>query len=522
MQYIHKIRPDEKVEMVLDLGNLKIPELKDKEFLLKFVIKTYKKVCKNAFIDEEASSFNAINNFFDWINNDDKKIIAIYMASMNYTIQESMKNDDINNIIKLAKELGDMVLSLNNIISLFDKLVEFSDKQVPINLFKGAGTRPQDSPLTTYYREDIVKLMACVFVSKLLAPIFGTLMNYSTKFGVESRIKELHCLPVVNSLYQNVCPDVIHKFKMYIKATLKKEFKEDMDSISIGFTKNSIENHVFVNLIVRNFINLDIYREDSNHITAIRVGIKKIIETQHSNMKSNKIMFRLDMRAVPDDQKKSQLDIDSVVSKNTSDLPIISAVFIDKIVNRVLKENDIRISLYSSCLQHNYNTNVTYNILNSLPIEMIFSSKLSGSKSFKYLTISDMTKLITATQLIISSLGYSELAHSISALSSSVIKENLSDMDQHILVGYQTKSNYRTYLTKLLDSSLGSDILSTYFTNRIRSVVTSITSDTYVFNTPEEIWNMQNNENMNKAIFQFTDNYVQELCGFLNLLWTSD
>jgi hypothetical protein len=518
MQYIHQVRPDGKIDMALDLGNIKIPELDGKEYLLRFVIKTYTKVCKNISSGTEESSFNAINNFFDYIIEDDKKIIAIYLATMNHVIQEHMKNDSADNIMDLSKELGQMVLSLNNIISLYDKLVEFASKNVPINLFKEAGARPQDTPLHTYYKEDIIELLACVFISKLLAPIFGTIMNYATKSGIESRIKELHCLPIVSPLYAEACPHVIYKLKKYIEPILNKEFKENMDSISIGFTKNSIENHVFVNLIVRNFINLDIYRENSNHITAIRVGIKKSIDTQRSNMKTNKIMFREDISALPDDQKRSQLEIDSVISKTTADVPIITSVFINKTVNRFLKEYDIEHGMYDECLRHNYESGVTYNILNSLILEILFSGALSGTKSFKYLTIQDIAKLVTCSQLICASLNYYELASSMTALSSSMIKEQMTDMDQQILVGYQTKQQYRAYITKLLDSSLGPDMLVSFFTIRAKSIITSITTDTHIFNNSELLWQQQKHDNVNGTIIQFTDGYIQELCGLLNLL----
>lgn len=522
MQFVHTSRPDGKVGLKIELGDIVIPQLEGKESLLSFPLRTYTKICKvsaDADPDDDMSSFSAINNFFDWISIDDRRIIVIYLATMHCMIKEEIGTGNIDKIVQLSRELGKMVIDLNDTISLYDKLVMFSDKHIPINEFKGAGGRPQDTPITTYLYDDIVKLMACVLLSKMLAPIFGTLMYYSTKYNVESRLKEMHCLPVIQPLLQHVCPDVVYKLKKYIEPIVKKEFKEDINSINIGLTKNSIENHVFVNLIIRNFINIDIYRENSNHITAIRVGIKKAIDTQHSMMKNHKVMIRQDVSSVPDDQRRSQLEIDSVVSDTTFDIPIIAEAFINRTITSFLREYEIPKELYDACYEYNLKSQVSYNILNKLVIEMLFSGPLSGTNSLKYLKAITMIKLITTAQLICMASGYYELGHGLTASLSVVSKTSMSDIDHLILINYQNKQQYRNYVEKLLTSSLGNDCLISFFNNRTRDIVNAITANTYVFNTPPILWEHYNVENLNCKAIQFSENYMQELCTLLNIIW---
>jgi hypothetical protein len=518
MQYTYDMRPDGRVGLGIDLGNIVIPELDGKELLLSFPIKTYKKMCKQYADDDEDSSFKAINNFFDWIDDNDKRIIIIYLAHMHHRIRETLGVDNINSVIELSQELGRMVLSLNNTISLYKKLVVFSDEQIPINLLKDAGSRPQDTPIMTYYYDDIVKLMACILLSKMMAPIFGTIMYYLSNCGIESRLKEIHCLPIVSQLYDAECPEVIFKLKRYIEPIVNKEFHEDISAVNIGLTKNSITNHVFVNLVVRNFINIDIYRENSNHITAIRVGIKKAISTQCSVIEQNRVMVRSDMSNTTDDQKRSQLEVDSIISEAPFDMPIIAEAFIDRVITKFIREYDIDRDVYNECYEHNLKTRVTYNVLNKLVLEMLFSAPLSGSSSLKFIRAKSMTKLITTAQLICITLGFYELSHSLTAQPAAIIKSSFSDTDQIIMVGYLNKPAYKAYLSKLMESSLG-ECLQQFFTTRVSEIMGSIVSDTHLFNIPQVLLHYYSQGDINNKSVQFSDSYITELCGFLNLIW---
>ena len=526
MQYILKPRADGKQGLFIDKGDIDIPELEGKEdVLLSFSISTYTKMSgKNA---EEEASFGAINNFFDYISKEDKKIILIYLANMHHIIREYIGSGKMENIVDMSKELGAMLLSLNNTIQLYDKLTAFADGNIPINIMAGAGTRAQDTKLHTYLYQDTVELMGCVLLSKLMLPVFGAIMHYTAMYDVEANIKEMHCLPIVTPTFRAACPHVIYKFKEYIKPIVAKEFtniitrnkKDEVATINIGLTTNTITTQAFVRAVVRNFINIDVYRKSGNHIMALRVNIKSNITSHLNDIKKHRVSVREDQNNAPGDQQRSQLEIDSIISSSTSDIAVLAESYIDKTCTRFLKEYSLDRKLYETIWQHNLNTQVTPNSINKLALEVIFNRALSGVNSLSYLRIEAMSKLIAIAQLICFSLNLNELAHAMTSVDSTNIKGTIDIIDQKIVLQYMNAPYYVNYINKLQESSIGGDVLLELFKTRIVSIVTDITSKYYLCNTAQIIYDKIEETNVNGNNLQFTEEFINEYCYLLYTMW---
>jgi len=339
-------------------------------------------------------------------------------------------------------------------------------------------------------------------------------MYYCTLFGVSTKIKETHCLPILLPFYDSVCPAVIAKLKGYIRGVVKSQrFRESIDSINMGFTNNTILDHALITLVVRNFVNMDMFTERGNYVTAIMVNIKKSVSSQET-VNTNKVNIRKDITNEPDERRRSSLEVDSVVSHNTADVPAIAEAFIDRVVTQHLKEHNIERNHFNECYKFNLARQVSYNILNRLLVEMLFSPDLGGVICLRYIRIKAMTKLITVVQLLCMRLDYQELAHGISAKDTYTIKPTMSNQDQNILINYTNMPVFKSYLDKLSNSPLGPQ-MQQMFGSRVKNIVNAITSSTFVFQSSDCMWEMVHVDSMNGKPIQFTENYIMQLCNFL-------
>ncbi len=130
---------------------------------------------------------DAVNNLFDFLSDDDVRIIACYILLINdklFNFFDSISGDkDEKDKGKKFKKLHDTCMDISKdvhalatAVNLFDKCVEFVRNNIPIVYVKGGGTREYDTEPKTYLKEDVILLHGLVFMCKVMFPIFGRIL----------------------------------------------------------------------------------------------------------------------------------------------------------------------------------------------------------------------------------------------------------------------------------------------------------------------------------------------------------
>lgn len=520
MQYIRRKNLMGRYDLYLDMGDVSLPHAEKLDDWQIFPIRTYTKVSNNDHGDLWDINFRVVNSFFEHISNADAAEIGMMLIEMNYTIAQFMQSEDLKtDLPKLLNTLATMLYELDVQIDLYNKLVTYCKFEIPLGDLSGAGKRAQDTEELTFYAQDVVQLLGVVVLSKLMAPIFGTLMYYLVDRNVESKLKEPHCVSILRKLFDRCCPTLITKLQFYIRHGIKNEFEEDMTAIYHGLTSNSLHNQIFSTLLTRNFVNVDLYRKNGKLMVFVNVSIKKTISTQKHNMNQNMVRVRCDMSGeMGDENKKSHLEIDSVVSTKTADIPILISAGLDRTIHSFLAEHDIPMQEFNNCLGYYRKHPVLVHGLNKFFLQTFIGTYIGGAKSLALLGSADVAKIITLLQMICISLGYRELGHMLSCHQGNLVKSDSSDQDQMMRVTYKNSVQYRNYRAKLETSPINAKQATKRFDSIMLEIVEAASQQVFIYNTAPFIWeSIEESPAYNGKAIQFSDNLVPSICAVISL-----
>lgn len=513
MQYVRKQNPSGRYDLYLDLGEIKLPNAENIEDWKVFPIKTYTKVSNNNHDHLWNINFQVVNDFFEHIDDSDAADIAMLLITMNYEIAEFMRDEELDKLTELLNKLAFLLHDLDSHIHLYKKIVDYCRDHVPMSDLSNAGKRAQDTEELTFYEDDVLRLLGVVVLSKLMAPIFGTLMTYLVDKQVESKLKEPHCVSIMRKLFDRCCPDLIRKLQFYIRHGIKNEFDEDMTAIHHGLTSNSLQNQIFSTLLTRNFVNVDLFRKNGKLMVFVNVSIKKTISTQKHNMNNNRVMVRCDMSSAGDEEnRRSHLEIDSVTSSKTADVALIISNGLDRSIFSFLAEYDIEIDEYERCLRWYQKHPVYVNEMNKFVLQSFIGPYIGGAKSLLMLGASDIAKISTILQMMCVSLGYRELGHMITCHVGDTIKTEATKNDQLMRINYKNSKHYRNFRAKL-EYNIIPKQATKHFDNVMSEIIEAATTQVYIYNTAPYIWDLiEESSEHNGRRIDFTPNLIPAIC----------
>jgi hypothetical protein len=229
-------------------------------------------------------------------------------------------------------------------------------------------------------------------------------------------------------------------------------------------------------------------------------------------------MVRCDMSNADEENKKSQLEIDSVVSNKTADTPMIISAGLDRTIHSFLAEYDIDLKEFKSCLKYYHKNHVQVHELNKFILQSFIGMHIGGAKSLALLGASDVAKIITLLQMICISLGYRELGHMVSCNLGSTVKTDGSDKDQMLRVNYKNSQQYRNYRAKLEKSPINAKQATKRFDSVMGDMIEHATQHVFIFNTAPYIWERLNESpEFNGKSIQFSESLVPSMCAIIAL-----
>lgn len=521
LRFQKKVNNTGKHDLYLETKGLDIPDEESVETYKLFCVKTYNKLYSKKRVDGWEVNFNVVNSFFETLSNSDQSKIVMAFLTIHHELVTYMKaRQDISDIDIILNKAADIIFLLEQELSLFDRIENFCEHELPINTKKNAGNRAQDTPVLTWLRPDVVKLTAVVVLSKMLAPLYGTFMFYiKDQKGVDNKLKQLHASVLINKVLTHRCGPLMEKLKFTIKHYMKREFKEDMSAICTGLTTNTLLDIVQAFLLVRYFVNVDLYYPNGNLITYVRVSIRNAVYGQQNPNNRNMVMLREDINfSGSEESRKSQLEWDSVSSSTTADAPILITAAVSRLVTRLLMENDIGVTVFKRNLAFYKRHPIELHIVNKFLLYMYMGHHLGGAKSLSSLRANEMIQLITVLQLILLKLGFDELAYVVTANVGTLAKPSQDSHDIMLKNAYKGSAAYRNYRSELENADLYPSAAPKVFDQMLSDLANAITTNVFVYNLATSIINqIDTEESVNGKGIKFSNECIPKMCQFIEL-----
>ena len=426
----------------IEIDVSRIPELKDKTNtpLTRVRAGSYKKLSYKKVDGEYATGGGAEmlrigNDFFEYLPEDIYKVVILQILNIRVNLynwaKEGMSSVDIGNRLT---PLIDTLLVEND---LYFKALQFVNKHVYIEFRDGVGTRSHDTPDKTYLDEDLRKIYAMMVCCRVMLPIFALIRNI-----LDKSIRDLLIASVTKPAFVKMCPEVVDKLERYIIANmgdLKARFKDKfMPMVFAGFTVDTLPDVLYAGVVTSTFIIQDLSKSlvyaILRHITQAR---------KPANMKYFEV--RTTSTFVEED-KSSDLEINSTVSRTPLHVRLIASSFTRQIVSEYIKIHSLDRTIYRKVLAFLKDKTIP-NPISIFLVEVAFERNHLGRIGMHEVDVEGFTKMHAAIVTHLIMLKHFALVKTLCSIPRPMTREDTITTTS-ILHGY---SKNRTYV-KLMES----------------------------------------------------------------------
>ena len=351
---------------------------------------------------------------------------------------------------KVAKTFGKL--------SLADRLYDYvcKDKRIVIPDRSGIVARPQDTKEMTFHEDDYRLINTIVIIAKILFPIFGEIIK-KIQFvkDTNSGVKEIVAFGIVNSLMNRDFDLITRKLHNYIGNIVSRSLaNDDQMNPFYGITETSLTYDKLAKMIIKNFVNFDLYKDDSNVMRYLSVTVKRAIDTETSGSKQLSYQARfLPTDGTDDGRNVSLLENSVTVSNDPVDIAPIIKFGIEQVITDYVKSNSIRSSLFNQSVRYYQTTTIPPTVVNELVVAMFIAEYSESAYCVKYMTMDMMVKMITIIQIYAMRMGFASIVPLLSMIPTNITKTDPDDADNHIVAGYgrgDGQVNYYVNLKELM------------------------------------------------------------------------
>ena len=534
MEFVPVHLVDRKIAAKLEITDVDIPEKENIQDLLIFKMSSYDKLNKLNKIETLSGSnykywndtFSTINRFLSLLDHNTKCEIVYALTLMHTDILTFFSNEKAIDVSVLTKQLSDKCNKLDLSCNLCDQLRDFVIKHIPIGLMPNAGNRPQDNYKLTFYPDEVITLMSITLLCKLMSPIFGVMMsNLINK--VDIKAKEACCVAIFTDLFSRKFNKIIDKLKYYIQHTVNVQCKEDaaksLSNIMHGCDNFSLSHSMYSQLLIRQFVNVPLVRKDKegNLITYILVSVKKALTTINSTILKKPTYLRpLFASDSDDDGNTSRLEVDSIASKRTCDVPSLVKCAVPHTINKYLQMYDISVEEYENSIEYYSNNPIIPTKLNKDINSMFYSRDFGGGKGVLMLKANEYSQITALLQLVLFTLsadeGYRRLAHMLTVLPSLDTQLGFSFEDNLFKMNTGASVGYRNCRMRFENSPFG--LKGKEWDNHIDNITNDIIMNKYRYNTANWIWAWLEMDNINGKLVEPNGSIISALCDFYDWL----
>lgn len=498
----------------LMVDELNLPDYDKIKHLLIFNVKTYVKLGKNKGPEGWEITFGAVNSFMNSLSIEDKIALTQTIVLMHDDIENFFKTPDLLMIQQLTRKLSGHLDALDEQTNICDKLRAYIVQNMPIGLFEGAGKRAQDSEALTFHQDEVIDLMTITLMCKMLSPLFSSIMQHLNK-QIDNHLKETHCVAIFTNLFRRKYSRLIEKLQNYIKHTVKQVSEESLTSLVYGYDEFSLSYYMFGQLLVRQFVNVDLSIRDGNLMTYVIVSVKRAVQTVKSSINKFPTYPRKVMTAKhEDDGNTAQIEIDSITSRKTFDVEMLVASAIPLTIKKYLNLFQIEREDYEKVLRFYDRNPIIPVVINKDMNSMFYNKDFGGGKGILMLKGNNYAAITALLQMIIFQFdtNYVELGHAMTMLPAIDVSVDCTINDSQFKLAAGSSPAYRKCRQIFEASPYGAKgkEWDAYISKTIDKLITGA----WVYNTADWIWDWLGVDNLNGKIFKPSEMTITAFCSF--------
>jgi hypothetical protein len=358
-----------------DVGNLTQPEIWDQLEPVNFFIDT------NFNVDERKKLigiFDVAKSALSYINTTDAMIKAIEL--INTTIYDTFTEIDF------IERVSNYVIT---------------DDKITIPNLANKGERPRDTEAMTFYREHYDSINKIVVMNKVLFPIFGEIIyKVSVIDELSNKLKEMFAAGILNKVLAVHFSEIISKLQNYIAVIVSKTLPNDELLSFQGFTKDNMADDKLVKMLVKNFINIRLYREKGNIMTSISVAVRKSTTSDTNANRSVVYMPRNAPDQMSDeDSNTSTMEHEGHMFSETIDISTLVQFgvtrYIDDIVSSTPRIKEVFDPTYTFYTRSPFPPSP----VNELILAIFINSIIGNAYGVKHINDQSFIKLVTLIQI---------------------------------------------------------------------------------------------------------------------------
>lgn len=518
MRFEKRVSEVGKAYVYLNLEGLTIPDLTiDIEPLLSFHIETYAVLKANSNDFEWGVVFATTHEFLKTLTEEEQRKFACMIIYMHYAIMSELGGDENLNgtdMIRLETSLSQLLAQFDAEVNLQNRLIEFTDSNIPIQSFSGVGERAQDTAEMTFYRDDVVRLTAVVLLCKLMTPIFGVFIE-NCKKRMDNAYKEIHCVAILKDILAARSQPLVDKLSNFITKIIKPMLNRvNLTHVYNGYTFSVITQQIFAAMMTRRFIAVDLFKPNGNLITYVTSCARAAAQTQFSSTGFKTAVAEIISpkdQASDEEGNVSTLEAESKSSTKTSDFGLIIRAAAKQLRTRFVSEHGLDTEVIDAAIAYYELNHISLTPCNSYLLGTLFDSYLCGAKSVEMLDAPDLNILIPIMQAFFIQQGYFELVHAVSLKPTGTVKSFLTGNDTQLRTTWNTSFEYRN-----CDSQLPYTVGDLKWDTGLRNIVDNFTTEVLQYNTAPVFWELLKDAPQNGELYVAPDGLARTICALIS------
>ena len=485
-----------------------------------FDIKTYARL-RNNFASWER--IQPANDFLATLDRDEYSyLVKLFIRAKRDLMQIRDRQTAMNAVLAIDEKVAKTFGKLNLSERLHQHVTE--DKRITMPDFTGVGSRPQDTEEKTFYEHEYHLINTIIVISKILFPIFGEIINKIQHVeDTYSGVKEIVAFGIVNTLMTRDFPEITRKLLNYISKMVDTVLADDPMLTYHGITETSLTYDKLAKMIVKNFVNHDLYQDGGNVMRYLAVTIKRAISAETSGS-NNRMTYK--SRILPeqggDDGRNISLLENAVSTANEPvEIPILIKIAVDRFITNYVAHNNININFFEKAVAFYKVTSLPPTPINELVVAMFVANRIGAAYCVKYMNMDMMVKIIVIVQMYAMQMGYNAVIPLLSLIPSGMVKtvsDDEGNADNEIIISEGRGDNIvNSYLLLRGEVSHLDDFANFNFEELMSGLLKFVVDNVHTFNVAPNILEMGNTGNTvnDNGVMKYDKNIISELHRFL-------
>ena len=490
-----------------------LPEASLYPELTLFNVKTFTAFTRD--ISGLGMTFGPVNKFLEELSNKEHEVIAAAFLAMHIEISDPKYS--VENIEDLEDALGILVEQLDDEIDLCDRIHQYICRSdIPISDMKEAGTRPQDTPEMTFGKDEAITITTIAILMKLLCPILGA---FATKFYrvIDTKYKECHSHAIMTRVFKKRYEDVICKLTNYIMTLINSKLKTDPTAHINGNTIDAMTSIALDTIIIKRFVNVDLYRPDGNVIKYIASCCRSGADSQQQNasMSAAVRIITDPVELDKDEGNASRMESESKQSIRTADVPVMIRVAARDTIRKIIKAENIDEETIASVFAYYRKNMVVMNPISEFLLCTYYGQDIGGGSGIMMLNAEIVSQLAALLQIICAKRGVPNLAHALTF--NSTYNDKTPSFESSSFVTSWKSSQAYNECKRIIPAGFGEldwDV-------KLKTIVDFLCKKNCLYNTSPVVWDLIGTNSLNgKTYTQFKELMI-DIIYFIQMAYAS-